>query len=51
MEKYQGAQCGFFLQGLDLGPWAQIWAHGTKFAPLDSKFGPWAQIWTQIQPV
>ena len=35
----------------DLGPWAQIWAHGPKFGPLGpnfgplgQNFGPWAQI-------
>ena len=25
--------------------WAQIWAHGPKFAPLGPNFGPWAQNW------
>ena len=44
-KKYPSGKEGARARGPpDLGPWAQIWAHGHKF-------GPWAQIWAQIQPV
>ena len=42
-KKYPSGKEGARARGPpDLGPWAQIWAHGPKFGPLGPKFGPWA---------